>query len=311
MSQPKPFRSRKLRLQAESLESRELLTGGAGSTFAITAGNIATAGGSQATTVHIDSTHFTMPRHSVTLGVDIAPIANSGLSGRIDSISQNADGGHRGSRIRVQRVRNNQAILANLRLPRGQAGIDETVNVTAQNGTQGQYLLGFYLAGDANGDGQVDKTDLSLIDKAIGAISGDKQYTLDLDTNRDGRIGMNDMMLAKRNLGVRTTITPVLNADLDPASDTGASDRITNAQVVHFSGLGTPGATITYAEINDRTPAVTTTADAGGKYSLNIPLALGTNTFQVTSTDAFKQTITGTISPVTYMTDSVPGSPTV
>jgi hypothetical protein len=308
MPQPKPFRTRKLRLHAESLETRELLTGGAGSTFAITAGNITSAGGSQATTVHIDSSHFTMPRHSVTIGIDLAPVGNSAISGRIDSISQNAEGGQRGSRIRLQRVRNNEAILANLRLPRGQTGADETINVTAQNGTQGQYLLGFYLAGDANGDGQVDKTDISLIDKAIGAISGDKQYTLDLDTNRDGRIGLNDMMLAKRNLGVKTTITPVLNANLDPASDTGTSDRITNEKVVHFSGLGTPGATITYAEVNNRTPAVSTTADASGNYSLNIPLALGTNTFQLTSTDAFKQTISGTISPVTYMTEAVPGS---
>lgn len=318
MSQPKPFRSRKLRLNAESLESRELLTGGAGSTFALIPGEVTKAGGTQTVTVHIDTAHFTMPRRTMSLGVDIAPMSNSTVSAKISGITSavvSTDGGanahtlgHRTSRVQIQRVRNNQAILANIHLNRGQTGVDENVAVQAQNNTSGKYIFGFYLAGDANGDGKVDKTDLSLIDKAIGAINGDTQYNLDLDTNRDGRIGMNDLRLAQRNLGVSTTITPVINANLDPASDTGAADRITNEQVVHFSGVGTPGASVTYTEINGATPAVATKADSTGNYSLNIPLALGTNTFQLTSIDAFNQSISGTISPVTYQTDPVPAA---
>jgi hypothetical protein len=318
MSQPKPFRSRKLRLNAESLESRALLTGGAGSTFALIPGDITTAGGQQTVTVHVDTTHFTVPKHTMSLGIDIAPMTNSTVSGKVAAMTSSSvttEGGatvhtqgHRAANVHLSRVRNNQAVLANVRLKPGQSGIDQNVTITAQNNTSGQYILGFYLPGDANGDGTVDKTDLSTIDKAIGAISGDAQYSLDTDTNRDGRIGMNDLMLAKRNFGVKTTITPVINANLDPASDTGASDRITNEQVVHFSGTGTPGAAITYAEINSRTPAVSTTADANGNYSLNIPLALGTNTFKLTSVDAFDQTISGTISPVTYQTDPVPAA---
>ena len=43
-----------------------------------------------------------------------------------------------------------------------------------------------------------------------------------------------------------------------------------------------------------------TTADATGNYSIIVPLVRGTNTFQVTSTDAFGQTIQGNLAPVTY-----------
>ena len=316
MSQPKPFRSRKLRLNAESLESRALLTGGAGSTFALIPGTISTAGGQQTITVHVDTTHFTLPRHTINLGIDIAPMTNSTVSGKISAMttsSATTDGGatvkgHRAAKLHVSRVKDNQAVMATVRLKPGQSGVDVNTTVTAQNSTSGDYILGYYLPGDENGDGTVDKTDLAAIDKAIGAISGDSQYSLDLDTNRDGRIGMNDLMLAKRNLGVTTTITPVIDANLDPASDTGAADRITNDQVVHFSGTGTPGAAITYSEVNNLTPTVSTTADSSGNYSLNIPLALGTNTFQLTSVDAFDQTISGTISPVTYQTDPVPAA---
>src|SRR3954449_10383838 len=39
-------------------------------------------------------------------------------------------------------------------------------------------------------------------------------------------------------------------------------------------------------------------ADNSGNYSITVPLVPGTNTFQVSSSDAFGQKITGTIAPV-------------
>ena len=80
------------------------------------------------------------------------------------------------------------------------------------------------------------------------------------------------------------------------------------SNTAHFTGTATPGATITYTETANKVPATTTTADATGNYSIIVPLATGTNTFKVVSTDAFGQTISGTLAPVTYM--STPQKPT-
>ena len=311
-------RPKTVRPVAESLETRALLTGGAGSTFALVPGEISTAGGTQTVTVHVDPGHFTMPRKSMTLGVDIAASSGSTVHPKIISVTPVAAvsaagaNGHKpaatsGGMVHIKRVKNNTALLADLRSPTGKA-MDYNVTVKAQDNTAGKYLLGFYLPGDADGNGTVTQDDLNTITKNIGAISGDKQYNFDNDTNRDGRIGLDDLRLAQKNLGVKTTITPVVNANLDPASDTGDADRITNAKVAHFTGTGTVGATISYAEAANKSPEVKTTVGADGNYSINVPLALGSNTFKVKSVDAFGQVISGQITPLTYTTSPAPAT---
>jgi hypothetical protein len=77
-------------------------------------------------------------------------------------------------------------------------------------------------------------------------------------------------------------------------------DRITNVRNVQFSGTGTPGASITYAETGASPTTVHTTIDPTGNYSITIPLGDGVNNFQVTSLDSFGQTISGRLATVTY-----------
>ncbi len=69
-----------------------------------------------------------------------------------------------------------------------------------------------------------------------------------------------------------------------------------------FTGTASPDATITYAEnlSNPSQPSTNTTADASGNYTVVTSLAPGENVFQVTSVDAFGQTIKGSIAAVTY-----------
>ena len=309
-------------LAPDALETRSMMTGGIGSTFALIPGEVAAAGGSQVVTVKLESDHFTLPKHKLLLGVDVAAATNdSKVAPKIVSVSPSgtvgttAKGGaakHHPSGP-IMRVGNNRAILTpvslNAKQPTQPASYDITVQ--AQNKTSGKFLTGFYLPGDANGDGKVEKADLALIKKAIGGISGqnDKLYSFDADTNRDGRIGWNDYQLAQRNLGAKVTISPILSANLDGASDTGAKDRVTNEQIVHFTGDASPGASITFAEVNAKSQPKTVTAGSDGKYTINVGLGAGQNTFQVTSTDAFGQTISGKISPVTYVTFPLPADP--
>ena len=91
----------------------------------------------------------------------------------------------------------------------------------------------------------------------------------------------------------------MISVNLNPAADP-LNDRITSDSTVNFTGTVTPGATVTFKEINNNSPGATTTADSSGNYSIMVPLGVGANTFSVTSHDAFGQTISGQIAAVTY-----------
>ncbi len=86
--------------------------------------------------------------------------------------------------------------------------------------------------------------------------------------------------------------------NLDPASNP-AADRTTPYSTVHFAGDATPNATVTFLDQQGGS-TTTTTADSTGAYSIMVPLVTGSNTFTVTTMDAFGQSITGAITPVVY-----------
>ena len=86
--------------------------------------------------------------------------------------------------------------------------------------------------------------------------------------------------------------------NLDPASNP-AADRTVPYSTVHFAGDVTPNATVTFIDQNGGS-TTTTTADSTGAYSIMVPLVTGSNTFTVSTVDAFGQTISGSITPVVY-----------
>jgi len=305
------------RIEPETLEGRLLLTGGAGNTIALTRGNIATVGGSETSAFVIASTHFTVPKGQLTLGVDVVPSTGSTVSARVVAVSKASGRPVPSSGILSAAQAKNaaanpdqfsHAVLATINVPRRAAkfSVGHKTTIAAQPATNGDYLLGYYLPGDVNGDGKVTQVDINTIKKGIGTTVNDAAYIFDADSNRDGVISKADLKIARKNLGVSTTITPDFTANLDPATDTGEADRITNSQTVIFSGDAAPGAAIVYAEVNQKTPEIKTTASSTGKYTVSIPLAEGTSTFKVSSVDAFGQTISGSIQPVTYTTSTVP-----
>lgn len=298
------------RIEAEGLESRQLLTGGGGNTIALAKGTVATAGGTTLAPFTVESGHFTVPKHRLTLGVDVVADGSSTINPKIVSV---AEGSARVSTTSLPpstttTANDPHAVLATVVLPRGKKGFSAkfTTKVAAQQNTSGDFLLGYYLPGDANGDGKVTKADIASIKSILGKTVNDSTYSFDADSNRDGRITMADLNIAKGNLGVSTTITPSFTANLDPSTDSGLADRITNNSTVTFNGQASPGAQITFTEVNAKEPAVSTTAAADGTYKVNIPLNVGTSTFNVSSVDAFGQTIAGSIQPVTYTTAPVP-----
>ncbi len=308
-----PRKRRKLSFSIDMLEDRKVMSAGMGSTFAIVPGTIATANQGATAEIKLDPSHFTAgKRGKMVVGIDVAADPNSTVKPEIASI-RDAKGRTAAS---IQRSVYSQAIVKSSKLgtpissavtttltvPRaGQAPISYKVDVRGQSSTTGSYLLGFYLPGDSNGDGTVDATDIKTIASQFGLKSTDTNYSFDADANRDGKINAQDLRIASQNIGVKTTISPVVNVNLDPATDGPLQSRITSHRVVHFTGATTPGAIVTFTEANNNSPGATATADATGAYSINVQLGDGPNTFRVTTADSFGQSITGNISPVTWM----------
>jgi hypothetical protein len=315
---------RKAILQAEMLETRALMTSGAGNTFAIMQSSIAKANQSLTLPFTYSPSLITLTsKNQVTLGIDVAANSSNVVPKIVrvfDAVTHQTIPMTRGTYTKaVQRSTPSQgpqttAVLITLHIPKNEVSKNHTYDVVVQGQkkTTGAFLVGFYLPGDANGDGGVQSSDLTAIQGLMNVTASSSSYVFAYDSNRDGIINSTDLKIAEQNLGAVANITPVVSANLSPASDSGIQDRITNIQNVAFNGQATPGATITYTDTNNTAPITTTTANTLGQYTLHVPLGPGDNTFQVKAVDPFGQSITGTIAPVSYsLSAPAAGAPTI
>jgi hypothetical protein len=301
----------------EVLEDRLVLSAGEGSTFAIMPGKVTTAGQVSTVDFKIDPTMFHAPRKNgnLVLGVDVAAATSSTSSSKTPTVTPEivsiTDAS--GHVVRAQHAKYDpkvakanklgnaptSAVTFSVTVPKsGQPAADYSVQVRGLNLTTGQYLLGFYLPGDVAGTGNVTKADLQTIKKAVGMTAENSKYNFDADVNRDGVINGQDLAIAKEDLGASTLISPVVSVNLDPASNP-AADRTVPFSTVHFAGEVTPNATVTFTDQNGGS-MTTAKADSTGAYSIMVPLVSGSNTFTVSTLDAFGQNITGSITPVVY-----------
>ena len=98
-------------------------------------------------------------------------------------------------------------------------------------------------------------------------------------------------------MGVSTTITPVVTANLD-TRPTSTRNRTAPIQPDPLHRDGNPGATITFSEQQQRRAEHHDHGRlARGNYTITVPLGTESNTFTVTPSDAFGQVITGTDRP--------------
>jgi len=312
-SHKQPHKKRGRVLSLELLEDRQLLSAGEGSTFAIMSGTVASAKQVSSVPFIINPNDFTPTRSGkFLLGIDVAADPNTSIQPEIVSV-KNAQGRevslihsvYTRAIVKSKKLTDpvSSAVLLFLRVPKaGQAPADYTVQVRGANNTTGDYLLGYYLPGDVAGTGTVTTADLQTIKSDLGVTASSSNYSFDADVNRDGVIAPADLAFAAMNLGASTTISPVISVNLNPADDP-LNDRITSDKTVNFTGTATPGATVTFTEINNNSPGASTTANASGNYSIMVPLGNGSNTFNVATMDAFGQSITGQIAAVTYSTN--------
>lgn len=302
----------------ESLETRQLMTGGAGSIFAIIPGEVAAASGHAELRSAINPANFEMPSGRMVLGIDVAPSSGSTVTPKVQVVDGDATIQTRGVMrsfyspfIKDNKVVANaptSAVLVPITVnPRAEVPAGEVkARITAEDQSTGKFLAGYYLPGDANGDGTVDLSDREIVRSTLGAVAGQASYQFDADANRDGRVDSTDMKIVMMNQGVKVNVRPIASANLHEVSDSGTRDRRTVYQDVTFVGEATPGATVTLSEITGRADAISTTVGADGKYSARVSLAEGENKFELHVRDAFGQDIRGEIAAVTYLPPLVP-----
>jgi hypothetical protein len=298
---PWATRRREVAPSVEGLEPRLELTGGLGSQFAEISGTIATPGGSVEIPFAINPALFARPNGRILLGIDVSPQSGSDALPRIVEVD-NAQGAfvapalHATYDPAVSRLLNGKtetsASLVSLPAPTGHTAQMFAVRVADTGHAGGAVRVGFYLPGDANGDGAVTPADLGAIRAAMGSHYGDPRYSVDLDTNRDGRVDAADLNLAWSNLGARTIVLPGLAVGVDPSDPMDLTHRTTTAGQILIAGQATPGSVVAAVGESGHTTAVGTVADATGHFRLSVPLTAGTNDPVVTDFDGFGQRAT-------------------
>lgn len=324
--------NRRPSLMPELLEDRMVLSSGEGSTFAIMPASVTTAGKESSVSFTLSSQYFTPATKlhgKMELGLDVTAVTPSGSSssnlpttatsvkplivsvtspsGKVMPVEHTtyyrklAKADHLGGTP-------TSAALITLPIPKsGQGSATYTVQVKGLDHSTGEYLLGFYLPGDATGAGSVTKSSITAIKQLIGDESTNSNYNFDADVNRNGMIDRQDVKLAEKNIGASTTVSPVVSVNLDPNADP-SGDRTTSYSTVDFAGETTPNATVTFTN-QENNQDTTVTAGSNGDYTIYVPLVSGSNTFTVTTEDAFGQSISGAISPVVYSPTSAATTP--
>lgn len=302
----------------EMLETRQMLTGGVGSTFAILPATITKAGGQASVSFSLNPAYFTDPGNkSFVLGIDVAAGTNSTAVPMISSVTtptgKNLGVAHAVFDSAVKRSgaasTSKMSTATLVTIPGLEAKTAKSftykVNVTGLQKTSGDVLVGFYLPGDADGSGTVNQADINAIKYGLGTNASDTtgKYAFDADANRDGQIDAKDIAIATKDLGVGTTVSPVISANVTPSQMVDPKARVTNLNHVTITGAATPNSVITYSETGS-TP-LTVVADKTGAYTVNVPLLTGANTFSVSTSDAFDQKITGSINSITYTPGAV------
>jgi hypothetical protein len=293
----------------ENLEQRGLLASGAANVIAVIPATVASPGGSVEVPFAISRTEFRAPKGRILIGIDISAQNGSPTIVSVD----NARGSvlHTASHAtydpsvsKLLGKTTTSAALATVSLPIANQASQYAVRVQETDPSSGPLRLGFFLPGDANGDGIVDRNDIKAIRTAMGSHYGDAKYSISADADRDGKIDQKDLRYAQRNLGVRTVVTPVFTL----VPDTTYIDprhQLSSQSTLNFSGTATPGATITLEQQQSQVPRIGTTADSSGHFQIAARLAAGLNTFVGTMTDQFGQHLTMQTMPVYYEPMSV------
>ena len=154
---------------------------------------------------------------------------------------------------------------------------------------RGEYRVLISLAGDVDGDGDVESSDLALLDGASQSTDDPSSQAADL--NGDQRLDFKDSDLADQNLGHSTSLRPLdVTLSLDPVHEPLAPIGETEQPIAWLRGQVSPGASVSILKTGDvLAQAEPISVDANGEFVLEAPVTSGENTFTAVATDEFGQ----------------------
>ncbi len=173
--------------------------------------------------------------------------------------------------------------------PIDQPGLYVVAVSGATAATTGNYALNLTVAGDLNGDGNVDGNDSALLATAMGSSAGGANYSPAADINGDGKVDDQDAVIMASDYGFHATTAsaaaspaqPAFNLDVNSATPPIGSGTTTDATVT-LVGQTDPDLTVTLQP----TGAVAQ-SNANGLFAFfDVPVADGGNTFTVVATNA-------------------------
>jgi hypothetical protein len=264
------IRRKTVRLRSvEVCESREMMASNA---FAVIEGVIPDGGKQAEVRIHVNPNDFAIARHALSFVITATGENGQKLAiGRVAGLNGAKTAGQLRTRFGTAAVKLSQgdyrfAVRANA--------------VSGQN-----YRVEFALAGDLDGDGDVDGSDFGDLRSRLGSRFGTAQYLAAADIDGNGRIGHQDLAVLRGNLGNATSLKPLVN---DPSFD-----RLhESSRLVSLQTSGRPGTSIA-VHYPDNAP-ITAVLDDSGSATFHLFVDPGHTQVQMTSQDRFGQSVSST-----------------
>ncbi len=184
-NQPALRPARRIRISFEPLEDRTMLD--AANSFAQFSGVVPAAGSVQQIPITLSTSNYTLPGSKAVIGFQVEAAGGSSLDPAAVTITTASGTTVQPTYVNADLGGTTQS-LALASLTYGSYNLA----VGGDRGTSGAFQLNAFLAGDANGDHQIDLADGSLIHSLIGTVSGDGRYRVEADSNLDGMISSFD-----------------------------------------------------------------------------------------------------------------------
>ncbi len=283
--------ARRARISFERLEDRTLLD--ASNIFAQFEGAVPAAGSVQRIPITISKSNFTLPGSQAVIGFEVQAPTGSSLDPAAVTITTSSGATVTPTYVNANLGGTTQSlILASLTYG------SYNLAVGGDRGTSGAFQLNVFLAGDADGNHQINLADGSLIRSLIGSVAGDGRYIVAADSNLDGMISSFDYTQWRYNLNDATSVTPLaLSLQTPPGLVTLPSGSLATATAaITLNGTTNPGAAVALGTGSDgQFDEGSTTANSSGLFSFSVALTPGANNLQVRATDSFGQQQTAAI----------------
>lgn len=241
----------------------------ASNVFSVVEGVIPEGANSAEVRFHVDSGDFDISRHAMGFFIKATGEIGQTLKiGRVSGLDGAQTAGQQTTRFGSTFVK---------------VGEGDYIFQVRKNSVSGQnYRVEFSLAGDVDGDGDVDQGDFDRTRASFGSRYGTAGYLAAADINGSGGIGHADLALLRSNLGNATSLKPLVN---DPSFD--RLDDTSRLLTLNTSGLAGTNVTVRQSDGTTSSGII----GENGLATFHLFVDPGQSGVHITSTDSFGQSV--------------------